>query len=202
MDILKVFFEEPFSLEAAAPAEGRATADAHRLYLAGTRLTRSDRPLVGLSALTRPEIYVNPLLSVFGDAEWTGYLDGGAVEILAGPRLWEALAHPATVMACGHAPTDLLTTLSTHSVREALPELAAALTTARAILIPEPAHDGADWSVFASEPIRARFSEALRLKQFDGARRFMLPFQRARSEERFYFEQWQLEALPEYIEEL
>jgi hypothetical protein len=124
------------------------------------------------------------------------------VEMLAGQRLREALARPTAVLACGHAPAELLTTLSTHSVREALPELAAALTTARAVLVPEPAHDGSDWSLFASEPIRARFADALRQKRFDDARRFMLPFQRARSEERFYFEQWQLEALPDYIEEL
>ena len=63
-----------------------------------------------------------------------------------------------------------------------------------------PAHD---WSFFAARPLREALAEALRRHPQTGARRFIVPFQKARSEHKFYFETWQLDQpLPDYIEEV
>jgi hypothetical protein len=52
--------------------------------------------------------------------------------------------------------------------------------------------------------MRDRLVAALRRHPTDTVRRFVLPYQRARSESKFYFETWQLTAspLPDYIEEV
>jgi hypothetical protein len=73
------------------------------------------------------------------------------------------------------------------------------------VFFPEPAHDGHDWSLFSAAPMRDRFVEALRNHSADETRRFVLPYQRARSESKFYFETWQLTeegSLPDYVEEV
>ena len=72
------------------------------------------------------------------------------------------------------------------------------------MLFPEPAHDGYDWSLFARRPMREAFCEALVRHAAAGVRRFVLPYRKARSEEKFYFELWQLHTgpLPAHIQEL
>ena len=73
---------------------------------------------------------------------------------------------------------------------------------ARAVLRPEPAHDGHDLALLAAGPLLDPLRAALRRHPAPGARRFVLPFRRARGEHLFYFEQWQLDALPPHVEEV
>jgi hypothetical protein len=88
--------------------------------------------------------------------------------------------------------------------RRALPALRALLDAAHVAFFPEPAHDGHDWSIFSAAPMRDRLVAAFRAHPTDGVRRFVLPYQRARSESKFYFDRWQLteSPLPDYVEEV
>ena len=71
------------------------------------------------------------------------------------------------------------------------------------VFFPEPAHHGYDWSFFAARPMRAALVDAFRRHPHPGARRFVVPYRKARSEHKFYFETWQLDQpLPDYIEEV
>jgi hypothetical protein len=88
--------------------------------------------------------------------------------------------------------------------RYALPALRRLLESARVAFFPEPAHDGFDWSFFSAHPMREPLTSAFKQNPAEDVRRFVLPYQKARSESKFYFETWQLNeaALPEYIEEV
>jgi hypothetical protein len=52
--------------------------------------------------------------------------------------------------------------------------------------------------------MRDRLVDALREQPSPETRRFVLPYQSARSESKFYFDEWQLTTspLPDYIEEV
>ncbi|NNF58229.1 MAG: hypothetical protein HKN04_08295 [Rhodothermaceae bacterium] len=218
MDIVKYFYEEPAALHAVPDGAVRAADDLvpldallagprfYRGYLAGTCLQpAADGGLrVGATALENPAIWIQPLLTLFDGVVWTR-LDANQTaarcdapaEVLADPRATGVLVVAESVI-----PVELLQPLGSAERREGLPALRALLADAEAVLFPEPAHDGFDWSVFASTPLRERLAAALRAYPAPGARRFVLPYQRARSEHRFYFEQWQLDALPDFIEEV
>jgi hypothetical protein len=71
------------------------------------------------------------------------------------------------------------------------------------VFFPEPAHHGIDWSFFSAKPMRDTLVAAFRRHPATSVRRFVVSFQKARSEHKFYFEAWQLdEPLPDYIEEI
>ena len=220
VEIIKYFFEEPFSLEALTPdldpdarQRGRQAGSLEALlsrpayyrgYLAGTDLATGR---VGLTALPRPEAFMAPLLDVFGAYRWTHADASGQVHGLDETSVREVLRDPTgtAVLACAEAemPGDLVAAVGDGVGRQALPALQRLLAEARAAFFPEPAHHGADWSFFSARPMRSGLVAAFQRHSLPGVRRFVLPYQKARSEHRFYFEQWQLgEPLPAYIEEV
>lgn len=208
MDVLKYFYEEPAALEVLADdadpdARGRAAPAAsldaflagpryHRGYLAGTRLA----PLrVGLTALGDPEAWRAPLLDALGDHGWHAAEPDGALRPLAPGALRAALTAPPPLLVASDAPVPAALAggvVAGPDRRRSLAALRPLLDVARVVLLPEPAHDGHDWSLFSATPLRERFEAALRRRPRPDVRRFVLPFQRARSEERFYFEQYDL----------
>ncbi len=212
--IIKYFYEEPVHLEALSAetdpdARRRAAPELsldallnptsyYRGYLAG-----SVRNHVGLTAITETEAFVVPLLDVFGEVRWTTVQSSGEIKE----------ADPATVLcdpfdvsvlvgAVAEADAADLRTVATEERRYAVSALTRLLDAGVTVLFPEPAHDGYDWSLFSSTPMKDRLVTAFLSHPVEDVRRFVLPYQQARSEHKFYFERWALDALPDYVEEV
>jgi hypothetical protein len=227
-DILKYFHEEPALLEPVTPdgdpdARRRGdrtelpenvsvpledlldTRDAYRGYLAGTNRTDEQ---VGLTTLRAPAAYVEPLMAALGRAWWGRYTTDGRADALddAGARRTLRAPHDTAVLVTADAPVDAerMAAVAGRARRRALPALRALLEAAHVAWFPEPAHDGHDWSFFSASPMRDRIVAAIRERPSDTTRRFVLPYQHARSESKFYFDKWQLTGspLPDYIEEV
>jgi len=194
------------------------TTEAYRGYLAGTNLADDT---VGLTSLRRPDAYVDPVLEVLGGAWWGQAREGGSVRDVGTDEVRAILQDPqdTTVLVTAAAPVaaERITAAAGTARRHALPALRALLDAAEVAFFPEPAHDGHDWSFFAVRPVRNRLTDVLRqAAEADRARadtadesvvpvrRFVVPYQKARSESKFYFETWQLteSSLPDYIEEV
>jgi hypothetical protein len=188
------------------------TTEAYRGYLAGTNLAGDT---VGLTSLRRPDAFVRPIVEVLGGAWWGRGREDGSAETLGEDAVREVLRQPGdtTVLVTGPEPVaaERITAAAGTARRHALPALQDLLAVADAALFPEPAHDGHDWSFFAARPVRERFVDALRRDAHSDdespavpVRRFVVPYQKARSESKFYFETWQLTepSLPDYIVEV
>lgn len=191
------------------------TRDAHRGYLAGTN--RTDET-VGLTAIRRPEAYVRPVMEALGRSWWGRCTTDGRVEPLDedGVRRVLRAPHNTTVLVTAEGEAadegeadppvraERMTAVVGRARRRALPALRALLGTVHVVFFPEPAHDGHDWSLWSASPMRERLAAAFREHPADGVRRFLVPYQKARSESKFYFDQWQLTAspLPEFVEEV
>lgn len=210
-DVLKVFVEEPAVLEASRTAAtgeaslalllGGVSSGLSRAYLAGTRLG-GDRPVVGLTALADASLYVAPLVVWADGRTWTRLDRTGAHASLIVAEAAAALAHPAETAALALGATDgnLLADIAAGDRGDALRALLA-LSPDAAVLVPHPAHDGWDWAVFGHAPLG--LVEAVGGQPTpSGARRFVAPYRRARSEHTFYFEQWALDPPPDWADEL
>ncbi|SHK66846.1 hypothetical protein [Rhodothermus profundi] len=205
--ILKVFYEEPAALEPETfvwPA-GPETPRYFRLYLAGTDL---DGPRIGLTAL-RSDAFVPPLHQVLRDwSHWWRVEETGTVYRLQPDALAAVLADPdQTVVLVGRRAAALPVDpapLATLDPQARLPLLRRLLDSGALVAFREPAHHGCDWHLFAAEPLRERLTAALQMHPGAGVRRFLVPYQKARTEERFYFEQWMLDgpSRPDYIQEI
>jgi hypothetical protein len=221
LDIIKYFFEEPTSLESLTPdddLDARQTCAPslpleailagsayHRGYLAGTNL-RSGR--VGLTALARTDAIVEAIAATLDryDTLSVSTVDQASGEV-SRTDLLALLQDPSGVRAIAAGPrrpqAALLATSAAEPRRYAAASIRSLLDLGFFLLFPEPAHSGFDWSLFSRDPIREKLAAALGERKTEDMRIFVLPYQRARSEERFYFEQWALETeLPSYIEEL
>ncbi len=227
-DVLKYFHEEPALLEPVTPdsdpdarrREDRSdlpenvsvpleevldTRDAYRGYLAGTNRA-DDR--VGLTALHDSDAYATPMRKALGHAWWGRCTTDDTVEALDADAVCDVLADPSdtAVLVTGeHAvEAERIAAVAGRARRHALPALRALLDVSHVAFFPEPAHDGHDWSLFSAAPMRDRLVAAFRAHPADNVRRFVLPYQRARSESKFYFDRWQLTAspLPDYVEEV
>jgi hypothetical protein len=219
MDILKYFYEEPASLEVLTPdldpdarrRDGPSMAleellggpRYYRGYLAGRNL---DTDRVGATALAHPEAFVAPVMDWLSDRAWRAAKGGGPARSCTTTEVQSLLRDPGDtgVLACGGNAVDAEALIATTQGerRRALDALRVVLKHAEVVLFPEPAHHGHDWSLFSAQPLRAPLVEALQRHPHPDVRRFVLPFRRARSEHKFYFETWQLNALPDYIEEV
>lgn len=230
MDIVKYFYEEPTLLETLTPDDDPdarqqahrsadtderptrqslkdflATPDYYRGYLAGSNRV-ADR--VGLTAIEQPTAFVVPLLEALGAAWWARATPGGSVDVLDPAGARQTLRDPSgtavLVTASAAVDADRIEAVIGTPRRHALPALRRLLDAARVAFFPEPAHDGFDWSFFSAAPMRDRLTAAFKQNPAEGVRRFALPYQKARSESKFYFETWQLDAapLPAYIEEV
>jgi len=200
-DVLKVFTEEPAALRGAARGAPVASLEAllappagsyGRAYLAGTHLGPPRR--VGLTALADASAFVAPLLAWAAGRPWTRLGATGAVEPVRDPAA--ALLTPA-VLAVGGAPVaGALAAVAAGDRADALRVL---LDGGACVLVPEPAHDGHDWSVFGPAPLG--LAEAVRAAEAPaGVVRFVAPLAAARGESKFYFEQWALDAPPPWAE--
>lgn len=218
MDILKYFHEEPAALYPPAPEAARdgdlvpldallGGARLHRGYLAGTRLPDGpDIPLrIGATALDVPRIWSRPLVSLFGGLVWTRLAEDGTTAALREDAAEAVLRAPdgTASLAIAGAPVSAarLRAAAEGSRRPAVQAFFADGAT-DVLLFPERAHDGFDWSIFSAAPLREPFAAALKAHPAPGARRLLLPYQRARGEHRFYFEQWHLDPLPSFVEEV
>ena len=221
MEIVKYFYEEPFSLEALTPdldpdARHRQappmpleallkSPSAYRGYLAGTDL---ETKRVGLTALLRPEVFTEPLFYWLGAYRWARTDKKGATHPLDTTAARAVFGDPAatTVLACasGGISSRLMADVGGGVQRQALPALRRLLAEVQVVFFPEPAHHGFDWSFFSARPMRPSLVAAFQQHPMPDVRRFVLPYQKARSEHKFYFEQWQLgeAGLPAYIEEV
>lgn len=214
VDIVKYFYEEPVHLEAlSAEADPDARrrvapdrslddllrpASYYRGYLAGSH---GDR--VGLTAIAAPEAFVVPLLAVL-KGDWTSAAADGTVTAVSDPvgPLRDVGETAALAVSAAPVDPDALAEVARVERRYGIPSLLRLLDAGATVLFPESAHDGSDWSLFAPEPLRDRLVAAFRAHPAPAVRRFVLPYRRARSEHTFYFERWQLDALPDWIEEL
>lgn len=205
--ILKVFYEEPAALEPDAfvwPAPPDAPRY-YRLYLAGTDL---DTLRIGLTAL-RPEAFLPALHALLQrwPHRWRVTAQG-SVQPLLGEALPSVLEAPAETVALVGGPSETLPVdpapLATADDQGRLPVLRRLLDAGCLVALREPAHHGYDWHLFAPEPLLERLEASLRAHHVSGVRRFLVPYQKARTEERFYFEQWMLDgpSRPDYIREI
>lgn len=230
MDIIKYFYEEPTLLETLTPDDDPdarrqahrstdaagppsrqaledflATPDYHRGYLAGTNRTANR---VGLTAIEQPAAFVEPLWDGLHAGWWARAAPDGTVTPLEADAARAVLRDPAAtaVLVTATAPVAeaRIAAVVGTARRRALPALRALLAAARVVFFPEPAHDGFDWSFFSAHPMRDSLVAAFKQYPAPAVRRFVLPYQKARSESKFYFETWQLEeaSLPAYIEEV
>ena len=181
------------------------TEEANRGYLAGTNQA-DDR--VGLTALHDADVFVTPLVEAFGQAWWGRATAGDAVETLDVADARALLADPgsttALVTAAHPVAAERIRAAAGTARRHLLPALRDLLREAHVAFFPEPAHHGHDWSFFSRTPLRNTLVDAFRAHPAPHVRRFVLPYQKARSESKFYFETWQLTepSLPDYIEEV
>ncbi len=178
---------EPVSLEAFLHAP-----KFYRGYLAGTDL-RADR--TGATALADPSAFIAPLLHAFPAETWTsGSTDGRAVTHTSGGVL-RVLRDPSStrILVRGDFPdADALLAAAGPEHRRRLPALRRVLRRVSLVLLPVPAPHGFDWALFATRPMRQSLSDAFRRFPYEGVRRFVIPHREARSEEKFYFERYDL----------
>jgi len=227
-DILKYFYEEPALLEPVTPdADPDArrrndrhdlpdnvsmplgdlldTRDAYRGYLAGTNRTEDT---VGVTTLQEPDVYAVPILEALGGDWWARHRPEHPIEALDNEQARDVLANPGdtTVLVTADRPVDAerVAAVAGRDRRRSLTALRALLQRVHVVFFPEPAHDGFDWSFFSAAPMRESLVAAFRRRTDRTVRRFVIPYQKARSESKFYFERWQLTAssLPDYIEEV
>ena len=216
MDVVKVFTDEPIGLEALAPdAEpdarrrdappaslesllARPSEPYARAYVAGTRLGPPHR--IGATALRDPGAWTAPLVAWAGGRPWTAVGDGGE-ETVGEPAAVLRAPGPVRALAVGPTVPGALAE-AVGERRDRIGALRALLDSGAAVLFPEPAHDGHDWSLFALAPLRDPLVRAFRQRPAPDARRIVAPFRRARGEHTFYLEQWTLDALPEWAEEV
>lgn len=201
-----MFVEEPAALRGEAAGTEPATLDAllgraapayGRVYLAGTHLS-DGRPRVGLTALADARVFVEPLLAWAAPRPWHRLGRDGALSPLADAA--PVLARPDTTaaLALGPANRDALAAVAGGDRADALRLL---LDAGASVLVPEPAHDGWDWSAFGPSPLGV--VDAIRAHAAGpDVRRFVAPIRRARGEHSFYFEQWALDPPPAWAEGL
>ena len=212
MDVLKVFTDEPLALDAAAdePVPRGAPREMAslesllrrptyaRAYLAGTHL--GAHPRTGLTALADPGLWRDPLSDLWAGFEWTAHPEGlGPGRTLLAPSSGVALCaapeavEPALLEAVAQAE-DRAGWAALRAILDAQPRAL--------VLTPERAHDGWDWVVYSGQPLRQRLLDALRSREAPGARRLVMPYQKARGEHKFYLERWALDDLPEWAMEV
>ena len=218
MDVLKVFTEEPFPLDASAgepvprgearemtPLEDLLNRPMYaRAYLAGSRLVGDDWR-VGLTALENDSVYLRPLQDLSRGMEWSVPMIDAAI---SWTEISDRFRDPPVegIHAAGRDPVNpgALTTLLGETGRRwwrALRDILDAQPECL-VFVPTLAHDGYDWTVYSGEPLRARLIAALHRHPAGDARRLVMPYQKARGEHKFYLERWALDDLPDWVEEV
>jgi hypothetical protein len=211
MRIVKYFHEEPASLEVLSadedPDARRAASPASSLedflnrpsyfrgYLTATDLERRRFGLTTLPDETLPDF----LSLVFGGRPAQTWLrSDGAPR--ADPRGFVDSPQDVVAIVASDGPVDpsLVAMLDGDDRRRSLPILRRLMDGGAIVGLPEPAHDGIDLSLFASQPIRPSAEAALEAIIANDLRAFSIPHVSARSEEKFYFELYDVERFREW----
>ena len=213
MRVIKYFFEEPTVVDLGNGSPGdppseeglQALLRGHRHYRGYLAATDLDQDLVGGSSL-EDQAAARVLLAVFEGPIWFSNQapgqEEGILRLLTAPAdILQALSTMSadSVMITGMEPTsETATALTTGEDRKSGMHLIAALLDQGCTLVfPEPAHTGHDWSVFSAQPVADRIREAMAHAPED-TRTFAIPYQKARGEDKFYFEQYDPELFAEY----
>lgn len=222
--VVKLFYEEPFSMEPVAldldpDARPRANPESFRMsgleallgaprafraYLAGTQMEDGQSARVGLTALDDTSVWADALAMTLGSTGWHAMIDG-KTRALSPSEFGRRLATADADGFVQHAPAEARALLgaATHpDRRRALPAILTLLDAGATLILPEPSHDGRDLSIFSPSPIRSRIEAAWRSDPRPTARRFSAPYQKMRSEHKFYFEAWALDELHPAVEEI
>lgn len=215
MQLIKYFFEEPAALEGFEPDTAASSVDPfpktafpeawlhrppyYRGYLTGTNLAAGT---FGLTTLTPATRFTTPLIATQSGCVWMGLDPEGPPRTLTVDAVAALLAHPGDLrLLAGIREPVAPETLRAAGDRErrlALPGLRALLDAGAVVLYPEPAHHGFDWSLFSAQPLQPALSQALQCQRGPTLRIFVIPFVQARSEEKFYFETYDLERYRAY----
>jgi hypothetical protein len=208
--VIKYFFEEPASLEVLS---GDDDPDARRTHTPAMSL----EDFLGSPAYFRGYLTATDLWERrFGFSTLPADVAAGMLNAVVADRnvqTWKRHAvDPATdvrsavlnpdaigVIAVGGHGIDpsVARTLFTADRRRSIPALREILDSGTLVLFPEPAQDGVDWSLFAAHPFRSSVERALTSVTGHDRRAFSIPHARARSEEKFYFELYDLERFAE-----
>ncbi len=222
--IVKLFYEEPFSMESVVPdldPDARPRADpmsfelsglealigrprAFRVYLAGTQMEDGASARVGLTALDDSDVWAPSLTRALGSAGWSGMIDG-RTRTLSPSEFARVLPSADFDALALNAPPPALALLGAASQpdrRRALPAILTLLDAGATLLLPEPSHEGRDLTIFSPSPVRGRIEAAWRSDPRAGVRRFSAPYQKVRSEHKFYFEAWALDDLLPAVTEI
>ncbi len=203
MYVLKYFFEEPAPLGLG-----------HRGYVAATDL---ETGRMGASVL--PETLtrlVDGLLPTERTCFWSdkagraasGAGDGMAFEDLtaSAQALPGALTRraqsvliiggPYRASAHGAAAAELLV----EGLREAANAARLLIEAGLTLLLPEPSHDGLDWAIHAPDALsgRVRVLACDMVAEHHDLEAYVIPFQMARSEHKFYFELYDRSLFDDY----
>jgi len=221
MEIIKYFYEEPALLEVVPSdldpdARGRSfsgysvsgwftNARYSRGYVSGTDLVTGR---VGFSVLRNTCAFVDPLLQTVGESGWTHVVPSSGCHAITHQVARQILLAPKKpMMLC--CSSDVLTEEDMVLVMESDRRVSySALVrllqdTSCTLFVAMAAGKYFDWALYSSVPLREQLIAAFQERVYSGVRRFLIPLSRARSEQAFRFELWQLDRhLPEYIEEV
>jgi hypothetical protein len=211
MFILKYFYEEPASLEllssdvdpdARRQHSEELTLDAFlnqkkyfRGYLSATDL---DDRRFGLTMLPK-DVLISLVTFILAGRPASLWL-ANASEPSSDLTLLCDRPHDILGITGGGAPTEasVVSLMAADDRRRSLHLLRPILDIGSVVLLPEPAHDGIDLSVFAGSPLRPSVEAALEAVASETTRAFSIPHKRARSEEKFYFELYDLDRFNEW----
>lgn len=213
MRVIKYFFEEPTVLDLGNGSPGdppseeglQALFRGHRHYRGYLAATDLDQDLVGGSSL-EDQAAARILASVLEGPVWFSNQapgqEEGTLRLLTDPSdILQALSTMSadSVMITGMEPTsETASALTAGGDRKSGIHLIAALLDQGCTLVfPEPAHTGHDWSVFSAQPVAERVGESM-ARLPENTRAFVIPYQKARGEHKFYFEQHDPELFAEH----
>lgn len=210
-DIIKFFYEEPAWLESQsadddpdarernAPdslAQFLASRPYYRGYLAGSSLAAGT---IGLTSIDRHKAMREILLSL-GVARRISIRTASSPEPADDPSI--LIDRPGDVLMAtfGGEPVGAAEAIAlrTDERRRWLNVLRGILDSGAIVLFPEPAHHGHDWDIYSPIPLLSVMQPVLTGIAADDLRVFAIPHNRARSEEKFYFEQYDPDLFSEF----
>lgn len=198
MDIVKLFHEKIDPWPVIGPAEIEEETEpglvVYRLYMAGTNLATQE---VGLTSLSGIGTLANSLEQVFGTSVLST-LPASTENFSA----W--FARPGKIrVACTSTDKTSLERLVAYDRRDPRSGLSTVIAEKGRALFPSRAHHGFDWECYSASSLVEPVVESIRTRHSADlpTRLFVAPANRMRSEHKFYFEQWSLDAPPEGVTE-
>ncbi|PIQ60415.1 MAG: hypothetical protein COV99_11630 [Bacteroidetes bacterium CG12_big_fil_rev_8_21_14_0_65_60_17] len=196
MYVVKYFFEEPAPMGLG-----------HRGYVAATDL---DTQRMGASVL--PETLTRLISGLLPSSGRTCYWsnDGSGTAFAGRPgvafddllasdgEFSESLSaaltkrvRKAMIVAGPYRSSDhgeAVAMLLEHGIRDAAPQARALIEDGLTLLFPEPSHDGQDWAIHSPVALSGTVRALLAEMAGRDLEAYVIPFQKARAEHKFYFE--------------